>query len=580
MKFKIDKEFMLNNKPIKIISGAIHYFRVIPEYWEDRIIKLKAMGCNTVETYVAWNIHEPYEGQFNFSNIANIKEFIRLCSKHKLMVILRLSPYICAEWEFGGIPGWILKYDDLKIRSNNKRFLKLVDIFYSKIMKEISDLQCTRGGNIIMMQIENEYGSFSNDKKYLNKIKGIMSKNGIDVYLFTSDGPWDNLMENGYMNDVLPTGNFGSRAEERFDFQKKYLGNNKPLMCMEFWDGWFDVWGDETHHIRDYKEVGIELNNVLNMGSVNIYMFHGGTNFGFYNGSNYKDKLLSRVTSYDYDAPLSEHGGYTDKYFEFKNIIGKYINNDYELPTVNDTFMTNEFKVTKKYNLLENISHISKSKLFSNTKNMEQLDQSLGYILYECNYNSILNIESNLKLLDANDRAHIFHNDKLISILDNDKIKNVINFKMETGINNFKILIENQGRVNYGTNMQNQKKGITTGVELNKIMLSNFNHYNLELNNLSLLKIETKNTNGPTFNSFKFVLDNTEIKDTFIDCSNYGKGSIFVNGFNLGRYWNIGPQQNLYLPKHLLNIGKNEIIIFETEDCIIENIYFVDKPCL
>ncbi|ARU91817.1 hypothetical protein SCLARK_001277 [Spiroplasma clarkii] len=325
-KLEIKDGFYINNTKTKIVSGAIHYFRVVPEYWEDRIIKLIEMGCNTIETYVPWNLHEPYEGNFCFEGIADLNHFLELCTKHQLNIILRLSPYICAEWEFGGFPGWLLKYDNLRLRSDCAIFLQKVDNFYKKIAPIVGQHLGKNGGNIIMLQVENEYGSFSYDKEYLLKIYNIMVKYGLDYNLFTADGPWDNLMQQGAIpNLALPTGNFGSNAPERFKNQLEFTKNKDLLMCMEFWDGWFDCWGDKKHNTRAAAEATTELEAALKLGSVNLYMFHGGTNFGFWNGSNFKDKLLPRVTSYDYDAPLSEAGERRTKFFAFQNAIKKYL---------------------------------------------------------------------------------------------------------------------------------------------------------------------------------------------------------------------------------------------------------------
>jgi beta-galactosidase len=285
-KFEIlGNEFVFNGKAIRVISGAIHYFRVLPEYWRDRLTKLKACGFNTVETYVAWNIHEPDQGKFCFEGFGDICKFIEIADELNLHVIVRPGPYICAEWEFGGLTAWLLKDSKIKLRCFNKEFLERVDAFYDELLPKLKPYLCTSGGPIIAMQVENEYGSYGNDKEYLNYLKEALIKRGIDTMLFTSDGPTDLMLESGILRDVFKTVNFGSKPEEAFNKLLEYQ-KDKPLMCMEFWNGWFDHWG-EKHHARDASDVADVLDRMLAMGaSVNFYMFHGGTNFGFMNGSN------------------------------------------------------------------------------------------------------------------------------------------------------------------------------------------------------------------------------------------------------------------------------------------------------
>ncbi len=296
--FEIKDEFYLNGEPFKVISGALHYFRVVPEYWQDRLEKLRLLGCNTVETYVPWNLHEPEEGVYNFSGQVDLKKFIQTAEKVGLYVILRPSPYICAEWEFGGFPYWLLKNGPQKLRFNDERYLSKVRPYYARLLQEVVDLQVTHQGPIIMMQVENEYGSFSNDKDYLQALVKLMKENGVDVPLVTSDGPWGDMLDNGTIpQDALPTINCGSKIKENFKILRKFHGEKKPLMVMEFWIGWFDAWHDEKHHTTSIEDATKELADCLDEGSVNIYMFHGGTNFGFMNGSNYYDKLTADVTS-------------------------------------------------------------------------------------------------------------------------------------------------------------------------------------------------------------------------------------------------------------------------------------------
>ena len=282
-KFEIKDNFYLDSQPFKIISGAFHYFRTVPEYWKDRLEKLKAMGCNTVETYIPWNMHEPKKGEFKFDGILDVAAFVKEAEALGLYVILRPSPYICAEWEFGGLPAWLLAEDGMKLRTSYAPFLKHVKEYYNILLPKLIPLQITHGGPVILMQVENEYGYYATDTAYMQEMKKLMAEGGIDVPLVTSDGPYPESMNAGKLPGVLPTGNFGSKTEERFSLLSRYTDGG-PLMCTEFWVGWFDHWGNGGHMRGNLEESVADLDKMLELGNVNIYMFEGGTNFGFMNG--------------------------------------------------------------------------------------------------------------------------------------------------------------------------------------------------------------------------------------------------------------------------------------------------------
>ncbi len=321
--FEINDKFYLNGKPFKIISGAFHYFRTVPEYWQDRLEKLVNMGCNTVETYIPWNFHEPNRGQFIWEGMRDICRFIETAQELGLYIIIRPSPYICSEWEFGGLPAWLLRDRNMRLRCSYEPYLNAVKNYYSELIPKLVPYQIDKGGNIILMQIENEYGYYGNDKAYLEFLRDTMRELGITVPFVTSDGPWSEpIYKSGMVDGALPTGNFGSGAEWQFSQMKKFIGDDKPLMCMEFWNGWFDAWGDE-HHTTSPEKAAAELDELLKRGSVNFYMFEGGTNFGFMSGRNGGSRT-GDVTSYDYDAPLTEDGQLTEKYRLCRDVISKY----------------------------------------------------------------------------------------------------------------------------------------------------------------------------------------------------------------------------------------------------------------
>lgn len=578
-KFEIREDFYLNGEKIKIISGGMHYFRVIPEYWEDRLLKLKALGCNTVETYIPWNLHEKEKGQFDFSGILDIVRYVNIASELGLMVILRPSPYICAEWEFGGLPYWLLKEDGMRLRCMYEPYLKHVKEYYERLFEVIAPLQITQGGPVIMMQVENEYGYYGDDKEYLGYMKDLMIHCGCEVPLVTSDGPWGDAFDCGKTEGVLQTGNFGSKGKEQFGIMRKKIGD-KPLMCMEFWVGWFDNWGVECHQTGNLEEHVKDLDEILSEGHVNIYMFEGGTNFGFTNGSNYYDVLTPDVTSYDYDALLTEDGRITPKYEAFKEVISKYT----ELPEVQGISEIQrrnygELKAVRKTGLFENLENLVVPIRSVCPQSMEKLNQGYGYILYESPLKYEGDIEK-IRLLGANDRANIFVDEApVLTLYDRELLmEHEFAAPVKKG-EKLSVLMENMGRVNFGPALEYQRKGIAQGVQINGHQHYHWNTYCLPMEDLSGLNFEKPlKEKEPGFYEFTFCAEETA--DTFLDFSGWGKGCVLVNGFNIGRFWEVGPQRRLYIPAPILKKGENRILIFETEGKTAETIHLWDKPDL
>lgn len=575
--FEIKDTFYLNGEPFQIISGAIHYFRIVPEYWKDRLEKLKAMGCNTVETYIPWNMHEPKKGHFHFDGMLDIEKFIQTAQDLGLYVILRPSPYICAEWEFGGLPAWLLAEDGMKLRVNYAPFLRHVYEYYNVLLKKIAAYQINFGGPVILMQIENEYGYYANDKDYLQLLKNKMTESGVVVPLVTSDGPFEANLKGGRLTGVLPTGNFGSKTEERFDELKKFT-NGGPLMCTEFWVGWFDHWGNGGHMRGDLEQSVKDLDKMLELGHVNIYMFEGGTNFGFMNGSNYYDELTPDVTSYDYDAVLTEDGQITEKYNRYKEVIQKYR----EIPDVHfSTKITRKaygtLHVQDKVSLFSVINDLSTPVSNSFPQSMEQLGQNYGYILYHSTLHTENRIDK-IRLWEANDRANIFINKKPVKILYDRELleEQDLNIAFEQD-SDFDILVENMGRVNFGPRMEHQRKGIAQCVQLDGHMHNHWLQYTLPLDNIEKVDFTKEYEKGlPGF--YRFTLTVHEPADTFLAFDGWGKGCVFVNGFHIGRFWEIGPQKRLYIPAPLLINGQNEIIVFETDGKTCDTITLMDEP--
>lgn len=575
--FEIRDHFYVDGKPVRIISGAFHYFRTVPEYWRDRLEKLKALGCNTVETYIPWNMHEPKKGEFCFEGILDVERFIRTAQELGLYVIIRPSPYICAEWEFGGLPAWLLQEDGMRLRVNYPPFMRHVEDYYNVLIPRLVPWQFTKGGPVIMMQVENEYGYYANDSTYLGAVRKLMTDNGVEVPLVTSDGPFPESLNGGKLPGALPTGNFGSRTEERFEVLKRYTDGG-PLMCTEFWVGWFDHWGNGGHMRGNLEESVRDLDKMLELGHVNIYMFEGGTNFGFMNGSNYYDELTPDVTSYDYDGVLTEDGQITEKYRRYREVIGKYT----ELPEVAFSNKIERkaygvLKVKDKVSLTSTLSTLSECRESIFPQSMEKLGQSYGYILYR----SLLNTEEDLgkiRLWGANDRANILVDDKpVLTLYDRELLEeHEPKLPIKKGAR-LDILMENMGRVNFGPRMEQQRKGIDQCVQINGHMHNHWQQYPLPLDHIEKVDFGGEYLEEtPAF--YRFAFEAEELGDTFLELAGWGKGCVFVNGFNIGRFWEIGPQKRLYIPAPLLKKGENEIIVFETEGKVTESIALRDEP--
>ncbi|WP_130858702.1 glycoside hydrolase family 35 protein [Gracilibacillus phocaeensis] len=569
-------QFIYQDKPITIVSGAIHYFRVVPEYWQDRLAKLKACGFNSVETYIPWNLHEPQEGQFYFEGMADLTAFIELAEKQGLFVILRPTPYICAEWEFGGLPSWLLADRNMRLRSSFQPFLEKVDAYFDRLLPLLKPYLSTNGGPVIAMQIENEYGSFGNDTAYLEYLRDSMRTRGMDVLLFTSDGAEDSMLQGGMIPDVLETVNFGSNPVGSFTKLREYQ-RHQPVMCMEFWNGWFDHWGEE-HHTRDAKEVADVLDGILQEdGSVNFYMFHGGTNFGFYNGANLFDTYEPTITSYDSDAPLNEAGEPTEKFYQIRNVLERHFElPGLVLPEPISKQDYGEIRLAEQASLFANLKNISKAILSKHPNTMEQIGQDYGFILYQT-FIPGPRESGDLTLQEVHDRALVFADGVLLDVVERWDPKGVPLTIPEQGLE-LAILVENMGRVNYGPHLWDEK-GITEGIRIGNQFLYDWTIYPLSLTDLTGLAYDTgADEQSPAFYRGNFHVK--EAADTFVSLEGWTKGVVFINGFNLGRYWHKGPQQTLYLPGPLLREGENEIIIFELHRRESDKISLRDTPAL
>lgn len=571
-----DKKFLMDGKPINIYSGAMHYFRTFPEYWEDRLTKLKLAGFNTVETYVCWNLHEPKPGEFCFEGMLDIERFVKTAEKVGLYCIVRPGPYICAEWDFGGLPAWLLKDKNMQIRCNYPDYTACVERFYRELLSRLAPLQMTKGGNIIAMQVENEYGSYGNDKEYLAFIEKLMRDCGIDCELFTSDSNWKNTLSGGSLPHIYKVLNFGSKAKTAFDCLKDFE-NDGPYMCGEFWCGWFDHWRDK-HHTRNAADIAKEVKDFLDIdANFNFYMFHGGTNFGFTAGANFTPgcPYEPTVTSYDYCALLNEWGDYTPAYHEVRKLLCEKQGIEMgELPPSPELQSIGKVKLTEGASLFENLDNIGEKHRSAVPEGMEYYGQNFGMIYYETVLSGKYDM-SPVSIKDVHDFGYVYFDGKQKAFIDRTKytvpnkfsLKNLIlkkspednsvMMKALDGDRKIGVLVDTMGRVNYGARMLD-RKGISD-IYIGNQRQMGFDVWTLPLDNLENLKYADKyDKNEPVFLKGTFKTDSKA--DCFVHLDGFEKGYVFVNGFNLGRFWAVGPQKSLYLPGALLK-EENEIIV-------------------
>ena len=529
-------------------------------------------------------MHEPKKGQFDFQGILDIEKFLQIAQDLGLYAIVRPSPFICAEWEFGGMPAWLLT-EDMRIRSSDAPYLQAVADYYDELLPRLVPRLLDKGGNILMMQVENEYGSYGEDKDYLRAIRQMMLDRGLDCPLFTSDGPWRATLRAGTLieEDLFVTGNFGSKADYNFAQMQEFFdehGKKWPLMCMEFWDGWFNRWKEPIIK-RDPEELAQAIHEVLKQGSINLYMFHGGTNFGFMNGCSARGVTdLPQVTSYDYDALLDEQGNPTPKYFAVQKMMETYYPEYPQMkPLTKESFELRDIALSEKVSLFETLADLAQPMESLYPVKMEDLGQSYGYLLYrtEASWDAD---EEKIRVIDGRDRMQLFVDGKLMATQYQAEIgQDIFVAGEKRSTHRIDILMENMGRVNYGHKFlaDTQRKGIRTGVCKDLHFLLNWQQYPLSFENTENIDFSKGwQPEQPAFYAFDFEMK--ALKDTYLDLSGFGKGLAFVNGVNIGRFWNVGPTLSLYIPHSLLKEGHNRIIIFETEGEYEESINLVNQP--
>lgn len=559
-----DKTFLLDGKPFLIKAAEMHYTRIPAEYWEHRIQMCKALGMNTICIYAFWNIHEQKEGEFDFKGQNDIAAFCRLAQKHGMYIMLRPGPYVCSEWEMGGLPWWLLKKKDIKLRTNDAYFLERTKLFMNEIGKELADLQVSRGGNIIMVQVENEYGAYATDKEYIANIRDIVKGAGFtDVPLFQCD--WSSTFQRNGLDDLVWTINFGTGANIDAQFKKLQEARpNAPLMCSEFWSGWFDHWG-RKHETRDAETMVSGIQDMLDRHiSFSLYMTHGGTTFGHWGGAN-SPAYSAMCSSYDYDAPISEAGWATPKYYKLREMM-QYADSAQVIPDVPAAYPVIEIPEFELKEVAPLFDNLPEPKLSEDIKPMEQFDQGWGTILYRT---SLPEVKEGTTLLidEVHDWAQVYADGKLLGRLDRRRGQNSLVLPSLQKGTRLDILVEAMGRVNFDVAIHD-RKGITNKVELltetDKKELKNWEVYSFPVDYdfaESKKYAEGEKLDAPAYYRATFELD--RVGDVFLDMQTWGKGMVWVNGKAMGRFWKIGPQQTLFMPGCWLKKGKNEIIVLD-----------------
>lgn len=555
-----DTTFLLDGKPFQMISGEMHCARIPKEYWRDRMKMAKAMGLNTIGTYVFWNAHEPVQGKYDFSGNNNIAEFIRVAKEEGLWVVLRPSPYACAEWEFGGYPWWLLKDSTVKVRSKDERFVSAYSKYLQQLSRQLVPLLITNGGNILMVQIENEYGSYSDDKDYLDLNRKIFREVGFDGILFTCDG--ETQMPKGYLPGYLPAVNGLEDPAQVKTLINKYHNGKGPYYIAEWYPGWFDQWGN-PHAKTSINNAADKLDRILGAGiSINMYMFHGGSTRDFMNGANMNitEPYRPQVSSYDYDAPLDEAGNPTEKYFKFREIIAKHLPAGATLPPVPEkkkTIAIENIRLTQFSGVFDHLPPPISSKT---PLCFEDMNQAYGFVLYRSTIKQAK--EGMLKIDGLRDYAIIYINGKQTGLLDRRLKQDSLRLQNIPSNAVLDIWVENNGRINYGPYLTDNRKGITKKVTLNGAEIKDWKMYRFPFNDLKSMKFSAMAGKAqPGCYKGSFMLNETG--DTYLDMRSFGKGFVFLNGHNLGKYWQIGPQQTLYIPAGWLKKGANEIVVFD-----------------
>jgi beta-galactosidase len=573
-----DQDFKLEGQPFIIRGGEMHYPRIPREYWSHRLQMARALGLNTVSTYVFWNVHEPPAGQFDFTGNADVAEFCRLAQRAGLKVIVRPGPYVCGEWDFGGLPWWLLKDSDVRVRTRQPHFLVACRRYLHEVGRQLAPLQVTKGGPIIMVQVENEYDGYGRDRQYPAALRSYLTEAGVDVPFFSSEMTWSLKRATG--QDLFRAIGFSSKPEAEFN-SLRAVQPSGPLMCSEFYTGWYDSWGRRSSRGDLQAEALGALTWLLeHKASFNLYMVHGGTTFGFRSGANCPP-YLPQPTSYDYGAPISEAGWDTPKFHTLRALFTKHLTASEQLPDIPPRNPVMEIPPIELSEMAPLFAHLPKAKSAIRPQCMELFDQPHGCILYRTKLP--VGGGERLVITELHDYGLVFVAGKKIATLDRGRKQNSTTLPARDAEVTLDLLVEALGRVNYGEYLHD-RKGITEKVELMRGSdvreLTGWEVFNVPLydGDLARLKFQKGKTDQPAFYRGRFNL--REVGDTFLDLRTWGKGVAWVNGHNLGRFWDIGPQQTLYCPGPWLRKGANELIILELNGAQNHAVAGLSEPIL
>ena len=563
--FKVEgTAFVLDGKPFQIRAGEMHYPRVPKEEWRSRILMAKAMGLNTISTYVFWNLHEPKRGEYDFSGEKDVVAFVKLCGELGMHAIVRPGPYVCAEWDLGGLPAWLLAEPGIKLRSTDPRYLDPAKAWMKKMARMLQPLSVAQGGPLLMVQIENEFGNFGADPEHLDALQAALRSGGYQGTVFTCDTASEKALQNGGRPGVLRAANFGGGAERAFQNLQK-VSPGQPNLTMEFWVGWFDQWG-RPHHVIEPQEKLADLEWMMRTGaSFNLYMFHGGTTRGLWTGANWEGRYRPITCSYDYSAPLDESGHSTAKYQAFRSVIQSGLKDEAlpEVPAVASTGSIGPILLTEQCHLTDAVSPGQTSPVL---QTLETLSQTTGFLLYRTTLEGPM--EGELALGSVKDRVYVLMDGKLQGISGRSTNGSAITLKIPEGSHRLDLLVENMGRINYGSQIMEERKGLTGPIQFAGKELGPFEQVGLPMQAPPIGKYE-EIKEGKTFGSGTLYRGKFKIgsaSDTFLDMRGFGRGMVWFNGRNLGRYWQAGPSQSIFLPScWIKNDTENEIVVLELE---------------
>ncbi|MDQ1036152.1 beta-galactosidase [Streptomyces sp. V3I8] len=572
--------FRLRGEPFRIISGAMHYFRIHPDQWTDRLRKARLMGLNTVETYVPWNLHQPEPGTLVLDGILDLPRYLRLARAEGLNVLLRPGPYICAEWDGGGLPSWLTTDPGIRLRTGDPRFTDALDRYLALLLPPLLPHLAASGGPVIAVQVENEYGAYGDDTAYLEHLAQALRAGGVGELLFTCDQANPEHLAAGSLPGVLATGTFGSRIEHSLEQLRAHRPEG-PLMCAEFWIGWFDHWG-EPHHVRDAADAAADLDRLLSAGaSVNIYMFHGGTNFGFTNGANHDHAYEPVVTSYDYDAALTESGDPGPKYHAFREVIARHAPvPDEPAPAPGRKLPPMSVELDRRAPLLPHVGVLAEAvRVDADPVTMEELGLRAGHVLYRTTVpaagDGVLHFAGGV-----GDRAQVFVDGAPVGVLERERHEEALSVRVPRAGATLDVLVENMGGVNYGPRIGSHK-GLLGPVTFGGTALHGWDCHPLPLDCLDQVPFAPADpaaAAGPAFHHGTFEVRTPA--DTFLSLPGWTKGQAWINGFHLGRYWNRGPQRTLYVPGPVLRPGTNELVLLELQATTEPRAHLTDTPDL